>query len=155
MNRLAALEIILLACWLGAAILVAAVLAPAAFRVLPTRTMAGALVGEVLPVIFIAGLVVAILAVLIEIRINGHAFRALVAAPFAAMIIGCSAAQFIVAPKIESARASIAGPVDALDAKDPRRIQFGKLHALSVMWMGVAMLGAGAAIGRKIYVLSS
>jgi hypothetical protein len=36
--------------------------APAAFRVLPTRALAGALVGEVLPVLFWAGAVTGALA---------------------------------------------------------------------------------------------
>src|SRR5215213_9270463 len=52
------LSVVLLSLWLGAAIVVAAVVAPAAFAVLPTRTLAGALVGRVLPSIFWSGAVV-------------------------------------------------------------------------------------------------
>jgi hypothetical protein len=47
--------VLLLAAWLGAGMLLAAVVAPAAFAVLPSRTLAGALVGRVLPTVFIAG----------------------------------------------------------------------------------------------------
>ena len=49
---------LLLAAWLGAGVLFAAVVAPAAFAVLPSRNLAGALVGRVLPVVLIAGVVV-------------------------------------------------------------------------------------------------
>ena len=150
MNRLAAIELVLLAMWLGAALLVATVLAPAAFRVLPTRTLAGALVGQVLPVIFAAGLFLAIIAIGLEARMTRYSLRLLVTAPFAAMIIGCSVAQFVIAPRIETVRASIGGPVDTLPETDPRRVRFGKLHGYSVLWMGVAMLGAVAAIGTKL-----
>ena len=153
MTRPAAVVLVLLASWLGAAVLVAAVVAPAAFRVLPSRTLAGALVGEVLPVIFISGLVIAAIAVTLEARGGKGILQIRITAPFLLMIIGCAVAQFVIGPKIEVVRAAIGGAVDALDAADPRRIQFGRLHAFSVMWMGVAMLGAGWAITR-IVILS-
>jgi hypothetical protein len=150
MNRLAAVEVMLLSAWLGAAILVAAVVAPAAFKVLPSRTLAGALVGQVLPVIFLSGLVIGIISVLMEIRAGARFTRISVAAPYAALLVGCIVAQFVIGPKIESVRLAIGGAVEALDAADPRRVQFGKLHAFSVLWMGVAMVGAGWAIVQKL-----
>jgi vacuolar-type H+-ATPase subunit I/STV1 len=150
MTRAAAIELILLGAWLGAAVTVAAVVAPAAFRVLPSRTLAGEVVGQVLPVIFIAGIVVAIVSVALEARSEPSFLRIAIAGPFAAMLVGCIVAQFIIGPRIEIVRASIGGAVDALAAADPRRVQFGRLHAFSVLWMGVAMLGAAAAIGRKL-----
>jgi hypothetical protein len=150
MTRLAAIAVILLSAWLGAAVLVAAVVAPAAFKVLPTRTLAGALVGQVLPVIFISGLIVAATVMLLNVRGprgQGHwAGTGLLAV----MMIGCVVAQFIIAPKIEVARAAIGGPVESIEASDPRRVQFGKLHAFSVLWMGIAMVGAGGAIVQKL-----
>jgi hypothetical protein len=120
--------------WLGAALLLAASVAPAAFAVLPSRTLAGALVGRVLPSVFIAGIAVAALAAL-----GQGAWRR-----GAALIMGatCAAAQFVVAPRIERIRAAIGGPVDALAETDPRRMAFGRLHGLSVALLGVAMLAA-------------
>jgi hypothetical protein len=151
-TRLVVIELTLVAAWIGAAAIVAAVVAPAAFKVLPTRTMAGAVVGEVLPVIFIAGLVIAAIAIGIEAR---SSLRAAAIVPLAAMMIACGIAQFVVAPRIEAARLSIGGQVDSVPESDPRRVRFGKLHAFSVMWMGVAMIGAGGLIGRKLYEVSS
>lgn len=151
MSRLATLESIVVAAWLGAAILVAAAVAPAAFRVLPSRTLAGALVGEVLPVIFIGGISVAVLAMLFEMRAGVPASRFRSMAPFIAMIVACVVAQFIIGPRIEAVRASIGGAVDVLDAADPRRVQFGKLHGFSVLWMGVAMLAAAWSLLTKVF----
>ena len=154
MNRVTALELILLAAWLGAALLVAAVVAPVAFRVLPSRTLAGAVVGNVLPVIFLFGIVIAMVAVVLEARAK-QGFGVLAILPFAAMIAGCVVAQFVIGPKIEVVRAAITGAVEALDPADPRRIQFGRLHGYSVLWMGVAMIGAAIALGRKLFTTSS
>jgi fructose-specific phosphotransferase system IIC component len=151
MTRTIALEVILLAAWLGAAILVAAAVAPAAFRVLPARTLAGALVGEVLPVIFFAGLVIAAIAVGLEARGGARWARPAVILPYLALMIGCIVAQFIIGPKIEAVRSGISGALDALDPTDPRRVQFGRLHAFSVLWMGVAMIGAASALARFLY----
>jgi hypothetical protein len=155
MNRLPALEVVLLSAWLGAAIIVAAAVAPAAFRVLPSRTLAGALVGQVLPVIFISGIVIGAVAVGIESRIGARFSRVSVAAPFIALLAGCIVAQFVIGPRIEAVRATIDGAVETLAASDPRRVQFGRLHGFSVLWMGVAMAGATWAIVRTTLTMSS
>jgi hypothetical protein len=155
MTRLATLETIVVAAWLGAAILVAAAVAPAAFRVLPSRTLAGALVGEVLPVVFIGGIVVGILGAVIETRATADSARLKAVAPFIVMVVACLVAQFVIGAKIEAVRATISGAVDALDAADPRRVQFGRLHGFSVLWMGVAMLAAAWSLLRKLLTVSS
>src|ERR1041385_2725318 len=111
MNRVSAVEAVLLSAWLGAAILVAAVVAPAAFKVLPTRTLAGALVGQVLPVIFIAGLVIAALAGAIEARSSGNN-RWIATTPIIVMAIACVLAQFAIGSKIVTIRAAMNAPVD-------------------------------------------
>ena len=148
MSRLGLTEMIVVAAWLGAAVLTAAVVAPAAFRVLPSRTLAGAVVGQVLPVIFVSGLIVAILAGIMEAR--GGRSGTLVMLGFVTMVVACIVAQFVIGPKIEAVRTAIGGAVDALDESDPRRVQFGQLHGLSVLCMGVAMLGAGSSLVAKL-----
>jgi hypothetical protein len=45
---------LLIAFWGGAAILTIAIVTPAAFAVLPTRALAGSLVGRVLPALFLS-----------------------------------------------------------------------------------------------------
>lgn len=139
--------IVVLAVWLGAAALVAGVVAPAAFAVLPTRTLAGALVGRVLPAIFWSGMVLAV-AVIVLIRASGAGNLGIVGAIIT--FAGCAIAQLVISPRIERIRAAIAGPVDALDLNDPRRLEFGRLHGMSVLAMGVAGLGAILAMAMLI-----
>ena len=50
-----AIAVALMSAWLGAALLTSASLAPAAFAVLPDRTLAGDVVGRVLAVVFVRG----------------------------------------------------------------------------------------------------
>ena len=152
---LALLMLSLLAAWLGAALLVTAVVAPAAFAVLPTRTMAGALVGRVLPVLFWSGLVVGVSLALAARPIG---LGALAISSGAALAAACAVAQLVIAPRIESLRAAIAGPVDALDPTDARRVAFGRLHGFSVLWLavaGVAALVAFVLVSRILTVRSS
>ena len=136
---------LILSAWLGAAILFAATVAPAAFAVLPSRTLAGALVGRILPVLFVAGLAIALVAMLLDRSDAGRLPRVRRAA-LGVVAIACGVAQFIVAPRIERVRAEIVGPVEQLAPGDARRVTFGRLHAVSVGWLGLAMLGAASAI---------
>ncbi len=135
----AVIEIAILAAWLGAAILFAAAVAPAAFAVLPSRTLAGAIVGRVLPVIFYAGLVVGIVVVLLDW--GGAGSRARLVAGLV-VIVSCAVAQFAIGTRIDRVRRSIPGAIEALAPDDPRRVAFGRLHAMSVGWLGLAMIAA-------------
>ena len=136
---------LLLSAWLGAAMLFSAAVAPAAFAALPSRTLAGALVGRVLPVVFIAGIVVAAISLGLDRaqrgRMPGVRRIALVV-----VAIACGAAQFYVGPRIESVRREINGPIEQLAPNDARRVTFGRLHAVSVGWLGLAMIAASTAL---------
>jgi len=135
----------ILALWIGAAALAAAVVAPAAFAVLPTRALAGALVGRVLPVIFVSGAVAGVLVALLAWN-AGEPFARVRASLGAATAIACLVAQFVITPRIERLRADMGPSIEALAPTDPRRAEFGKLHGISVAFMGVGMLAAGAAL---------
>jgi hypothetical protein len=137
------IAVVALSAWLGAALLVATVVAPAAFAVLPTRTLAGALVGRVLPVLFYSGAAIGILAALVG-RIARPSPGRVVAA--VAMVVTCLAAQLVVAPRIERVRTEAARPIDELAVGDPRRVAFGRLHAGSVLLLGIAGIAAAAAL---------
>ena len=144
-------ETLLLAVWIGAALLFTLVVAPAAFAVLPTRTLAGALVGRVLPVIFYAGVVIGSLIVLLDIIGRTGAWGRSAAGAVAAL--ACAIAQLVVGTRIDRLRAAISGPLDALAGDDPRRIAFGKLHAISVGWLGLAMVAAIVALALAVRAL--
>ncbi len=136
---------LLLSAWLGAAVLFAAVVAPAAFAVLPSRALAGALVGRVLPVVFITGIVVALVALWLDRADTGRSLRVRRAA-LVVVALSCAAAQFAVGPRIERVRQEIGGPVEQLPPGDPRRVAFGRLHAASVAWLGLAMVAAATTL---------
>lgn len=133
-------SVVLTAIWGGAAILVVTTIAPAAFRVLPTRSLAGSLVGEVLPVLFASGLLVGVVALVLTPKGAPRAILRRIGA--AGTLLGCAAAQLVIAPRIEALRERIGPSVDALAITDPLRVSFGRLHGLSVLALAVAMLFA-------------
>lgn len=131
------IELTGLAIWLGASILFAASVAPALFAVLPSRALAGEVVGRVLPVLLYSGVVIAMLVGGRE-ALQGMRLRGLIALVIAATCgYGVSLGR-----RIDQLRASIGGPIDALDVTDSRRVEFGRLHGVSVGLLGVAMLAA-------------
>jgi hypothetical protein len=138
-----ATSVVALSAWLGAAILVAAVVAPAAFAVLPTRNLAGALVGRVLPMVFYSGAAVGVLAAALGRTAPSSTARQVVGA---LMTVTCLVAQLLVAPRIERVRADAGRPIDELAAGDARRTAFGRLHAASVLLLGVAAMAGGAGL---------
>ena len=144
--------LVLLAAWLGAAALAAAVVAPAAFAVLPSRAIAGALVGRVLPPLFLAGLVVGVLASGLQWGAGGPWSGLRLALPLV-VALECATAQFGIAPRIARVRAEIGPSVEALAPTDPRRGEFGRLHGISVLLLGSAGLAAAGAIAATVAAL--
>ncbi|NUO62860.1 MAG: DUF4149 domain-containing protein [Gemmatimonadaceae bacterium] len=148
-RALRATELALAAAWIGAGILFAAVLAPAAFAVLPTRTLAGALVGRVLPALFWWGIATGVVLAILAMRSRG---RLVTVGTVAGLVtaVSCAVGQLVVAPRIERVRASIPGAVDDLPPADSRRVEFGRLHGASVLWLGVGMLAAAVGAGSAV-----
>jgi Domain of unknown function (DUF4149) len=135
-------QIALTAWWLGAALLLAAAVAPAAFAVLPSASLAGDLVGRVLPAIFWGGMVV--FASVMVLGVWSDAASRYKPRVLAAAVGGtaCMIAQFVFDVMIARVRAQARGPVDALAPNNPLRVAFGQLHLFSIVLLGVAMLGA-------------
>lgn len=145
------LAAVLVSLWTGAGLFFAAAVARAAFAVLPSRSLAGALVGRLLPVIFISGIIVMLVALVLTHR--GAGLRRSVsqgAAAFAAAT-ACFIAQVLLAPRIAALRNQIGGSLDSLAPGDPLRQQFGRLHAGSVALLGVALL-ASAVFLASLYL---
>lgn len=136
---------LMLAAWLGAVVLFGAVVAPAAFAALPSRTLAGAVVGRVLPVLFISGLVAGALVMLSGTRLRGAPrLTRLMAGTL--VVASCAVAQFVIGSRIEQVRASVGDSLESLPQGDPARVTFGRLHGLSVAGLGIAVLGAATAL---------
>ena len=142
-------SLVALSVWLGAALVIGAVVAPAAFAVLPTRALAGALVGRVLPALFWSGAVMGLVVVLLG-RAGGRGRSRTMSG--VAVIVACLVAQLVVAPRIARVRAGVAVPIDQLARDDARRVAFGRLHLASVALLGVAGI---AGIGALFFTVRS
>ena len=136
----------LVAAWLGGVALFGAVVAPAAFAVLPTRSLAGALVGRVLPVLFIAGLIIGSLVALSAREVAAPSRRAGRLVAGAVLLVACGIAQFVIGGRIERVRAEAGVSLDELPHGHPVRVTFGRLQGLSVAGLALAALGGVAAL---------
>jgi Domain of unknown function (DUF4149) len=144
----ALVSIALLAAWLGVAVFVAAVIAPAAFAVLPTRALAGALVGRALPVLFISGVALG------GIVTAYCATSARVTSIGGLLLLGGNAVALTIEQRLHALLVAIGVPIDTLAMNDPRRVEFGRLHGLSVLMMGIGAIGASialVALARRIH----
>src|SRR5207253_1478195 len=83
---------------------------PTAFAGLPSRTLAGALVGRVLPVIFYAGVVIGSLIVILDLLSRTGGWARTAAGALAAL--ACAVAQLVVGTRIDRLREAIGGPLD-------------------------------------------
>ena len=149
-DRLAISQVVVLAAWLGAVLLVGTVVAPAAFATLPSRALAGAVVGRVLPAIFLTGLAVGLF--LVPGRLAGSAGLGRQIAG-GVLVLSCAISHLVVGARISALRQAIEPSLDALDPGDPRRVMFGRLHALSVAGLGIGVLAAVVALGLAIGAL--
>lgn len=140
----------LVAAWLGGVVLFGAVVAPAAFTVLPTRTLAGALVGRILPPLFVAGMIVG---AMVAVSASGVVPRPRRAGRLIAgglLLASCAVAQFGIGARIERVRADAGASLDELPADHPIRVTFGRLHGLSVGGLALAALGGAAALALLV-----
>ena len=136
------IQFAVLALWLGAATFFSIAVAPALFAVLPSRSLAGEVVGRLLPGIFYSGILVAAVVAVTQFRAQSSwSWRGRETAA-AVMIAACGVAQLVVAPRIDRLRAEIGGPLEILPVDDARRVAFGRLHGASVAWLGLAMIAA-------------
>jgi len=139
-------QIVALALWLGAAAFFSFVVAPAVFATVPSRTMAGAVVGRTLPVVFYLGIVAGAIVIVLQASDGRSALRDARALCACLVVAACAVSQFIIGRRIDRLREDIGGPIENLAATDARRVAFGRLHGLSVAWLGLAMLAAAVAL---------
>ena len=132
--------------WIGGLLFFAFVVAPAAFSVLPTRHLAGNLVGRTLEILhwiaIFSGLVFLASSLLYSQLTRGtpHAFAGrhiLIVLMLALTLVS----QFGIIPRMDTLRASI-GEIDSVPPENPARMQFDALHVWSTrVEGGVLLLG--------------
>jgi hypothetical protein len=147
---------LVLGLWLGALVFFGAVLAPIAFTQLPplfpTRAAgihaAGLVVGSSLVRLHWIGLFCGLIFLLVLVLAHAH-FRTIIpqAVLVLAMILLTAYSQFSIIPRMDTARDSIGGNVDAVPPDNPGRQIFDRLHRRSTQVEGLVLLcGLGALI---------
>jgi Domain of unknown function (DUF4149) len=148
-------RLVLLACWLGAALFFGAVVAPAAFGVLRSfglsnaNEIAGSIVTRSLSVVNIAGFLIALLLLVTVILRRNSLSRAsfiIECICFCLIALATGVGHWFIAARMRALRAAMVLPIDQIAADDPRRIAFGDLHGYSVNALGLAMIAALVAL---------
>ena len=135
--------------WVGGAVAIGLVVAPAAFAVLPASA-AATLVGETLRrfhlVMYGAGAVLLVsLAGMALLGPRPHVFWGRLAVA-GLMLAAALVSGLWVDRRIATLRADIAVPVSSLPADDARRAAFGRLHGLSTLLLAATVAGGIALI---------
>jgi hypothetical protein len=148
--------LILVACWLGAALFFSVVVAPAAFGVLRSFALpnaveiAGAIVNRSLGVVNVSGFVIGLIALLTGLLLRSSSSRGLwfVLQTISLLILTVATAvgHWIIAARIHALRTESQVRIDQLAANDPTKILFDSLHGYSVQALGLAMIAALVAI---------
>ena len=142
-NALRFVRVFALGAWVGAIIYFAAVVTQGAFAVLPNRDMAGLLVGYTLVGLHLMGLIAAVVFVGASVAI-AKSLRAFVEPAMIGVILMAVltvASQGYVMPKMAMLRTQMAS-VEATPGNDARRIEFDRLHGISVdLEVGVLLIG--------------
>jgi len=134
--------------WIGGIIFLSFVEAPTAFHVLPSRHLAGTVVGHSLGILHWMGLFSGgvflgssmLLASLTTGTAKPLAVRHIL---IVLMLLLTAVSQFGISPKMATLRAQF-GDIDTVPATDPGRMQFDSLHVWSVR-LEVAILAMGIA----------
>lgn len=148
-RALDALSIALLLLWTGMALDFSLVAAPALFKVLPARDLAGQVAGVVIPRLdwaaFAAfGLALALSAGGRWLQEIGDALPigALRLWSFAALagLLLTFASAFVVTPKVHEIRARMQGPIESYAPEHPDRAAHRKAHGISAQFLVIRML---------------
>ena len=157
LKTLDALSIALLLLWTGMALGFAAVAAPALFKVLPSRDLAGAVAAVVIPRLDWAAF--AAFGLALALSFGGRWLHeigdALPIGPLrlwsftaAVALLLTFASAFVVTPKVLEIRARMHAPIESLAPDHPDRLAHRKAHGISAQFFVIRMLLAlGLAAG--------
>jgi len=147
---------LLLLLWTGMALGIAVLAAPQAFRLLPSRELAGQVVGACFRWIDLLSWIAFGLPLLLsfgsrwlaELRDVGIGPMQLWSAAALAALLMCFTSMAIVSPRLETLRSRFSGPVENLPQDSPDRTAFNRAHSISEQLLGLRMLLAlGLAAG--------
>jgi len=136
MSFLRFLMLLTLVVWVGGIIFLSFVEAPMAFGVLPSRHLAGTVVGRSLGILHWLGLIAGLIFLacsLLDSRLRTGTTHTLAARHIliCAMLLLTAVSQFGVSSRMAVLRASF-GDIDSVPADNPGRLEFEALHVWSV-----------------------
>jgi uncharacterized membrane protein len=146
-NILRFIQIFALGTWVGSIFYFSAAVAPGAFRVLSNPDQAGALVQFTLGRLHMLGVVAAVLYLFASVAL-AQSFRGFVrpgAMGVLLMLLLTITSQRFVTPKLAVLRTQM-GSVAATPPTDPLRVEFDRLHSISVKIEGAVLLIGFAAL---------
>jgi uncharacterized membrane protein len=140
------IEFLCLGLWLGGDAFLSFVVAPGAFSILGNRDAAGLMVGYSLARLHYVGIFLGILFLLVRlVRTRDFAgFTSAAALCVVLMVVLTAASQFTVSNRMASLRRQMVS-VQSTAESDPQRLEFSRLHHISVAYeSGVLLLGLAA-----------
>lgn len=153
-NILRFLQVFALGTWIGSIFYFSAAVAPGAFRVLPSQDLAGLLVEFSLRRLHtlgvVAGIVFLLASAAIAVSASGSRRSELLASiGVAIMLVLTVISQHIMIRRMMELRREM-GSVAATAKEDPRRVEFDKLHRVSVQLEGATLLIGFAALFLRV-----
>ncbi len=140
------IEFLTLSLWLGGDVFLSFVVAPGAFSILGNRDAAGMMVGYSLARLHFAGIflgLIFLLARLLRTRDFGS-FTTAAALCVVLMVVLTAASQFTVSNRMARLKKQMVSVQNTAET-DPRRVEFNRLHHMSVVYEGgVLLLGLAA-----------
>jgi hypothetical protein len=147
--------------WLGALVFFGAILAPLAFSELPPlfaspaagMHAAGTIVGGSLTRLHWMGIICAIvfLAAMLLVRVHFRTIIPQVVLVVAMLALTCYS-QFSVIPRMDTARDSVGGNIEAVAANNPGRQIFDRLHHVSVRLESIVLICGVVALAATVHL---
>jgi len=138
---LRSIEFLSLSLWLGADAFLSFVVAPGAFAILGSRDAAGMMVGYSLARLHYAGIFLGLIFLIARLA-RTHDFGSFTSAAalcVVLMAILTAASQFTVSNRMEALKKQMVS-VQNTPENDPRRVEFNRLHHISVRYEGAVLL---------------
>lgn len=132
---------LLLAVWLGSGLFFMTVLAPTVFIMVPSRDLAGGLIGRLLEWVDLFGLVAGplLMMTLLAGWLPLRASLRLRGAGVILMTLGSAVSGRFLTPQLDRLHA-LMGKIEEIDPSDPHKIEFGQLHAASTTVMALNVI---------------
>jgi hypothetical protein len=135
------IEFLTLSLWLGGDAFLSFVVAPGAFSILGNRDAAGMMVGYSLARLHYAGIFLGLMFLIVRLARTRDfgSFTGAAALCVVLMVVLTAASQFTVSNRMEALKKEMVS-VQNTPETDPRRVEFNRLHHVSVRYEGAVLL---------------